>query len=125
MATVIGSGLTPISAAMAAADLKAQIPGSGARTASFTLALVDAGVRQTSSGATDITLTIPLNSSVALPVFTSIPIARLGSGRLTIVAAAGVTLNSVGSLRDLAFTGSSAELWQSAANVWWLFGDLA
>lgn len=64
-------------------------------TASKTLALTDIGVRQWVNNASARTLTIPPNSSVAFPVGTSIPGARIGAGTVTITADTGVTLNGV------------------------------
>jgi hypothetical protein len=67
-----------------------------AQTASYTAVLTDDGKLVTMSNASANTFTVPPNSSVAFGIGTQINIAQLGAGSTSIVAGAGVTLNSAG-----------------------------
>jgi hypothetical protein len=96
-----------------------------ARTASYTLAISDAGKLITASHAsTAITITVPAGSSVAFPVGTHIDIARLGVAEVTIVGASGVTVNGTPGLK-LRAQYSAATLIGVAADSWLLVGDLS
>jgi hypothetical protein len=75
------------------------------------------------SKATAATLTIPLNSTVAYPVGSSIDILQTGAGQVTIAAAAGVTINATPGLK-LRTQWSSATLMKRATNTWVIVGDL-
>ena len=90
------------------------------------LALSDAGTMIYSNSATDLTITIPANSSVAFPIGTEIEFLRFGSGSLTIAAdtGAGVTLNSFNSKFAVAHQYGCAALKKIAADNWVLAGDL-
>ena len=89
-------------------------------TASKTLALSDAGTLQYSTAATAITITIPLNSSVAFPVGTEIEIMNYGGGAITIAQySTSVTLNgSTSTTQIIADQYTGAVLKQVSANVW-------
>ena len=63
-------------------------------TVSKILALTDSGNEQRSTSGTAINITVPLNSSVAFPVGTEIPITMAGAGAITVVATGGVTVNT-------------------------------
>lgn len=96
-----------------------------ARTASYTLAISDAGKLITAShSGTAITVTVPDGSSVAFPVGTHIDIARLGVAEVTIVGASGVTVNGTPGLK-LRAQYSAATLIEVAADLWLLVGDLS
>jgi hypothetical protein len=64
--------------------------------ASTTAVLADDGKLVTMSNASANTFTVPPNSSVAFGIGTQINIAQLGAGQTSIVAGAGVTINSAG-----------------------------
>jgi 3D (Asp-Asp-Asp) domain-containing protein len=65
------------------------------QTTAYTLQLTDAdGVIIRMNSATNIDLTIPLNSSVAIPIGTRILIEQMGAGVITVVATSGVIINS-------------------------------
>lgn len=66
------------------------------QNSNYTLVLDDAGkmVQHTSGSA--ITWTIPLNSSIAFPIGTTIILVNLGSGVVTLAPASGVTLQIAG-----------------------------
>ena len=91
--------------------------------ASNTLALGDALNLVRVNYATSCTLTIPPNSSVAFPLYTCIPIKQHGAGQLTLVAGAGVTLNTPWSLIARA-QHSILSVFQESTNVWTVAGDM-
>ena len=95
-----------------------------ARTASYTLsALTERDTIIEISNASATTLTIPLNSSVAYPVGTTIDIIQTGAGQVTIGNAVGVTVNATPGLK-LRTQWSSATLLKRATNTWLVYGDL-
>jgi hypothetical protein len=94
------------------------------QSASYTLVLEDkAKVVEMSVGSAN-NLTVPLNASVAFPVGTQIHIVQTGSGQTTVVATAGVTINSATTLKMRA-QWAAATLIKRAENTWVLLGDLA
>ena len=90
-----------------------------------TLALTDNGgyVRTTSGSA--VTITVPLNSSVAFPTGAEIVVFQDGAGLVTFAATGGVTIKSKDSNLSLGGQYSSATLKKVAADAWDLIGDLA
>lgn len=90
------------------------------QASSYTLSLSDSGEQIEMSGGG--TLTIPLNSSVAFPVGTSILVTQTGASQLTVAGAGGVTINSSNGLK-LYGQWSSALLIKRATNTWLLSGD--
>jgi hypothetical protein len=92
-------------------------------SASYTLVLTDQGkvVEMTSSSANN--LTIPLNSSVAFPIGTSIFVLQAGTGQTTIVATAGVTINSFIGLKIIG-QWSGCTLIKRDTNTWAAIGGL-
>lgn len=95
-----------------------------AQTASYTLALSDAGKMVTMTVGSANNLTVPPNSSVAFPVNTRIDLIQYGSGQTTVVAGAGVTIYSSGSKLKLTGQYSGASLWKKATDTWVLIGDI-
>ena len=94
------------------------------KTASYTLSTLDHRddlIEMGSSSA--LTLTIPLNSSIAYPVGTSFDVLQTGSGQVTIAGAAGVTVNATPGLK-LRTQWSSATVFKRAENTWVVYGDL-
>ena len=73
--------------------------------------------------ATAVTVTIPLNATVAYPVGSSIDILQTGAGQVTIAAASGVTINATPGFK-LRTQWSSATLMKRATNTWVIVGDL-
>ena len=71
-----------------------------------------------------ITLTIPTNATVALPVGCQIDLVQLGAGAVTIAGASGVTVNSKGG--NLTINGQyvGVSLVKIATDEWLLLGDL-
>lgn len=64
-------------------------------TANRTLALTDAGKFLKVNSASNLTMTIPTNASVAFPVGTEMEFCRYGTGTLTFTGASGVTIRSL------------------------------
>ena len=94
------------------------------KTASYTLSTLDHRDDLIEMGsASALTLTIPLNSSIAYPVGTSFDILQTGAGQVTIAGAAGVTVNATPGLK-LRTQWSSATVFKRAENTWVVYGDL-
>ena len=91
--------------------------------ATYTLALTDLAKLVTLSNAGAITLTVPLNSSVAFAIGDRIDLLQKGAGQVTIVGAGGVTVNGTPGLK-LRAQWSSATLIKLDTNSWVLLGDL-
>lgn len=89
---------------------------------SYTLATTDAGKLITFTGGSA-TVTIPLNSSVALAVGDQINIAQLGTAQVTIGTASGVTLVSNGSRTKTSGQYAVVTVVQYTANSWLLLGN--
>jgi hypothetical protein len=107
------------------AGLNQIIPLNTQTGTTYTLVAGDAGDLVTLSNASAITLTVPLNSSVAFTTGTQITITRAGSGSLTVAGAVGVTVNSADSFLKLRAQWSSATLIKIDTNSWILIGDLS
>lgn len=94
-------------------------------TASTTLDLThtESLLRVNSSNA--ITITIPLNSSVAFAIGSCITITKIGAGDVTISPSTGVTLNSKDSARTIDGQFSAVTLYKVATDEWDMWGALA
>jgi len=104
---------------------QSRYPSINAQTGtSYTLVLTDAGKLVTLDNAGAVTVTVPLNSTVAYAVGTRIDLAGLGVGLVTVAATGGVTINATPSL-GLRARYSGATLTKLATNTWLLVGDLA
>lgn len=95
------------------------------QTDSYTLVLGDADLAVVINKATAVNLTVPLNSSVAYPIGTVIPIHQRGAGQVTVVATGGVTINSPSDKKKLTGQYSSGALRKYGTDTWVLTGDLA
>jgi hypothetical protein len=93
-------------------------------TANATLALADEGKVLRVNSSSNLTVTIPLNSSVAFPIDTEIAILRYGTGTVSISPTSGVTLNSVSSNRKVKDQYGSVALKKIGENEWVLVGSL-
>lgn len=94
-------------------------------TASATLVKTDAGKLVIMNVASANTVTVPLNSSVSLPIGTQISIIQTGSGQTSFVASSGVTINSDTSKLKISTQYSGATLIKTAINTWSLIGNLS
>ena len=94
------------------------------QSASYTLALSDAGKMVEISNASANNLTVPADSTADFPIGTQISILQTGSGQTTVTNAVGVTINGTPGLK-LRAQWSIATLIKRAANTWVLLGDTA
>jgi hypothetical protein len=106
------------------AGLNETIPLNTQTGTTYTLVAGDAGDLVTLSNAAAITLTVPLNSSVAFATGTQITIAQTGAGQVTVAGAVGVTVNGADSATKLRTQWSAATLIKTATNSWILIGDI-
>ena len=82
----------------------------------------------TLANASAISVTIPLNSSVPMPVGTILNFAQTGAGQVTLSGASGVTVTSTGATASAPKTRvqySAASAIQTSANNWLVIGDIA
>jgi hypothetical protein len=93
-------------------------------TANATLALVDEGKVLRVNSASNLTITIPLNSSVAFPIDTEIAVLRYGTGTVSISPTSGVTLNSKNAERKISGQYGSVALKKIGTDEWVLVGSL-
>lgn len=91
----------------------------------YTLALTDGGKVVEMNNASANTLTVPPNSSVALPVGAQILVLQTGAGQTTLAAGAGVTVNSKDGNLKLSAQWCAATLIKRATDVWVAVGDLS
>lgn len=96
---------------------------SSTKTANYTLVLGDAGQSVEMNVASANTVTVPLNSSVAFPLGTTILLIQIGAGQTTIAPASGVTINSTPGLR-LRTQWSVATLIKRGTDSWVVAGDV-
>ncbi len=89
-----------------------------------TLGLVDesALVRFTSSSA--VTVTVPLNASVAFNIGCHIDIEQAGTGKLTVAATGGVTINSLQGFLSAADQFVALTLVKVGTDEWELWGNV-
>jgi len=92
---------------------------------SYSLVLTDVAKIVTLSNAGAITLTVPPEASVAWPAGTTIVLAALGAGTVTVTAGSGVTINSAGAAVEIGAQYGVATLLKTGADTWLLFGNLA
>lgn len=95
-----------------------------------TLALADANTLQICNNASDQTITIPTNASVAFPTGTLIAFTQKGAGVLKIKGASGVTINGNAeaggdeSLVQVSGQYQSCGLYKDATNTWIATGSI-
>jgi hypothetical protein len=121
-----GAGLTG-GGSSGAITLAANIATNPQTGTSYTLALSDNGKLVTLANASPVAVTIPLNSSIALPVGAVIMMSAFGAGAVTISGAGGVTVVSGGATAAspiIRAQYSSVGAIQTSANNWLVVGDL-
>ena len=106
------------------AGLNETIPLNTQTGTTYTLVAGDAGDLVTLNNASAITLTVPLNSSVAFATGTQITIAQLGAGQVTVAGAVGVTVSASDSSTKLRTQYSAATIIKTGTNSWILIGDI-
>ena len=94
------------------------------KTESYTLALTDNYSLNKCLSASDIIITIPLNSNVAFPIGSELIFVRYGTGEVTFTPAVDVTLYSSGSKRTINMQYEFVTLKKMATDEWILLGSL-
>lgn len=92
---------------------------------SYSFSLTDPGKVVSTSNSSLTTLTIPSNATTAIPVGSIIQVTQQGAGAVAVEPASGVTLNSLNSFHNLSGQGAQGTLFKSAANLWYLWGQIA
>ncbi|HEY4145159.1 hypothetical protein [Pinirhizobacter sp.] len=85
----------------------------------YTLVRADAGADVVCNNAAAITLTIPADADVAFPIGTVVHYSQAGTGVVTAVGAAGVTVRAANGASTTA-RYDQRDLVKKAANVWWV-----
>jgi len=92
----------------------------------YTLALTDIGLFVTCSNGSDITVTIPVNSTIAFPIGSQVNIMQLGAGQVTLSPFSGtVLLRSAGAKLKTTAQYSVATVLKIATNTWVCVGSLS
>ena len=94
------------------------------QTASYTLVTNDQGGMITVNSASATTVTVPPNSTVPLATGTTLIVAQLNTGQVTIGQGAGVTVNGTPG-RKLRTRYSAATLVKLDTDSWIAMGDLS
>ena len=94
------------------------------KLANYTVDKIDAGKTIIVDSSSDVTITIPANSSVPFVKGQKIEILRNGTGKVTIAGDAGVVINSKYSNKNIAAQYSGAVITKTDTNTWLLIGDL-
>jgi hypothetical protein len=84
------------------------------QTASYTFTLADRGAAVAMNNSSAATITVPSDAGAAFPIGSLVYICRIGSGSVTLAAAAGVTLSKTGSFKLF----EQITLRKRAANAW-------
>lgn len=91
----------------------------------YTLAASDQNKAVECNNASSITVTVPLNSSVAFPIGSIVEIMQLGAGQITIAGASGVTIQCASVNLKTRAQYSIITLRKRDTDTWVLGGDLA
>ncbi len=93
----------------------------------YTLVITDNGRLVTLSNAAAITLTVPLNATVAYATGAIINVQQIGAGQVTIQGASGVTITSTGATATTPKTRaqySAASIIKTGTDSWTVIGDI-
>ena len=125
---------TNAAASAAAADASADLAQAAANAVigavvqfavSYAPTLAQANYYFQSTSATPVNFTVPNNATIAYPVGTSLTIEQTGVGAVTILAAAGVTVNKAATHTAVSNGQYSVvQLKKVAVNTWTLYGNL-
>ncbi|QNJ56257.1 minor tail protein [Gordonia phage Ohgeesy] len=105
--------------------LAAQLVTINAQTGAYTLVATDANKAVEVTSGSAVNVTIPTNASVAFPIGTVIEVDQMGAGKVTIVGASGVTVQSAVATPTSRAQYSALVLRKRAADLWLVTGDLA
>ncbi len=89
---------------------------------SDTLAATDSGRTVLCTNASDVTVTVPPNSTAAFPLGAEVKVAQMGTGQVTLAAGVGVTLDSPRGLKT-ALRYSRLTVTKIATDEWLVGGD--
>ena len=104
-------------------DAKQNVTLNAQTGTTYTLVLTDNGKLVTLDNASAITVTVPLNSSVAFATGAIVNLQQIGAGQVTVAGASGVTINGTGTKTRAQW--SAASLVKTATDTWTLIGDIA
>ena len=104
-------------------DAKQNVTLNAQTGTTYTLVLADNGKLVTLDNAASITVTVPLNSSVAFATGAIVNLQQIGAGQVTVAGASGVTLNGTGTKTRAQW--SAASLVKTGTDTWTLIGDIA
>ena len=90
----------------------------------YTFVLTDNGKICEFANSSPVSVTVPPNSSVALPVGAQIEVTQTGAGKVTLAQGSGVTITSLASYKSIAGQYASATLYKRATDTWQLSGNL-
>lgn len=99
-------------------------PSVSTPTANYTLALADERTLVAMNASTALTLTVPLNSSVAFPVGTIIDVMKFGTGNVTIAGSAGVTILNSSALSVISIQNAVVRLIKAGTPDTWILQGL-
>lgn len=121
----LGSDVAPMIQGMIDTSvLAAQRITVNAQTGAYTLVLTDANKAVEVTTASAVNLTIPTDASVAFPVGTVIEVDQIGAGKVTIVGATGVTVQSAVNPPTTRAQYSAVVLRKRGTDLWLVTGDL-
>ena len=100
------------------------VPIASVTTTTYTLALTDAAYLIRANNASAITITVPLNSSVAFRTGTVITVEQVGNGQVTIAPTGGVTLNKYYGLKTKG-QYSMIQMVKVDTDTWTVIGGVA
>ena len=101
-------------------DKKLQLTGTN-----YDVVIADAGeFLQMGRDGANVTVTITTANNTAIPIGTQLHFQRTGTGTVTFIAQAGITLNSADAADTLRVQYSAATLLKTGTATWTLFGDI-
>lgn len=124
--TTINNSITTLNARMPSSEGVLLVDGwqTSVTTTTHTLTLANYNTTIVHTNASDSTITVPPNSSVAFPINTQIDIVQNWAGKVTLAQWAGVTINSKWWNKSLAAQYTWATLKKVWTDTWILFGEL-
>lgn len=121
----LGSDVAPMIQGMIDTSvLAAQRITVNAQTGAYTLVLADANKAVEVNSASAVNVTIPTDATVDFPVGTVIEVDQIGAGKVTIVGASGVTIQSAVTPPTTRTQYSAVVLRKRGANLWLVTGDM-
>ena len=90
----------------------------------YTFQLTDAGNAVDFTSGSAVSATVPANATIAFPAGTQIDVMQAGAGKVSIIAAGGVTIQSLGGNKSIGAQYVGVTLLKIATDVWRLMGTL-